>query len=353
MGHDIDNSQRATRAQLPRQLPSPPSTWSSWIPRNRRCSPTSTARCSAGGSPTGRRLDHHPRGSGAGMAFQLAPDLVPPTWPDNTVPQQSHLDVTVPDLDIAERQVLAIGARATGEPQQAEQFPGVPGSVRSPVLPVPAPTELTSRAAGRPAPAGQLAGWPRALRPAHPGPTRGGPGRLDRRPGRRARVVGFDGPTEIGTAALADAVAQRLRALGRPVSGRRPTGGGDPPRCDWSSAGRTSTCCSAVGWTPRPCAANCFDPLLPGGSGRYLPRLRDPETDRSLRDERVAVGRTGRGAARRSVPAGDRPALDAVVHLQVSTGHPCPIASRPIANGGSRRSRATGTRIGRRTVPRR
>jgi catechol 2,3-dioxygenase-like lactoylglutathione lyase family enzyme len=49
-----------------------------------------------------------------GMAFQLAPDLVPPTWPDPAVPQQSHLDVTVDDLDAAEAQVLAIGARPTG-----------------------------------------------------------------------------------------------------------------------------------------------------------------------------------------------------------------------------------------------
>lgn len=61
-------------------------------------------------------------GSGVGMGFQLAPDLVPPTWPDPAVPQQSHLDVTVPDLDIAERRVLAIGARLTGEPQVAASF---------------------------------------------------------------------------------------------------------------------------------------------------------------------------------------------------------------------------------------
>lgn len=49
-----------------------------------------------------------------GMAFQLAPDLVPPTWPDPRVPQQSHLDVTVDDLDVGEAGVLAIGARPTG-----------------------------------------------------------------------------------------------------------------------------------------------------------------------------------------------------------------------------------------------
>jgi len=59
-----------------------------------------------------------------GMAFQLAPDLVPPTWPDPAVPQQSHLDVYVDDLDEAERRVLAIGARPTGEPK-------VPGSFRA------------------------------------------------------------------------------------------------------------------------------------------------------------------------------------------------------------------------------
>lgn len=52
--------------------------------------------------------------SAYGMAFQLAPDLVPPTWPDPRVPQQSHLDVTVDDLAEAEGKVLAIGARATG-----------------------------------------------------------------------------------------------------------------------------------------------------------------------------------------------------------------------------------------------
>ena len=62
--------------------------------------------------------------SAAGLAFQLAPDLVPPTWPDPAVPQQFHLDVTVDDLDIAEMQVLSIGARPTGEPK-------VPGSFRA------------------------------------------------------------------------------------------------------------------------------------------------------------------------------------------------------------------------------
>ncbi len=61
-------------------------------------------------------------GSGPEIAFQLAPDHVPPTWPDNSIPQQFHLDVDVPDLDAAEASVLAIGARPTGEPQQPGTF---------------------------------------------------------------------------------------------------------------------------------------------------------------------------------------------------------------------------------------
>ncbi|MGS0687532.1 VOC family protein [Nakamurella sp. GG22] len=60
--------------------------------------------------------------SGPEIAFQLAPDHVPPTWPDNSIPQQFHLDVDVPDLDAAEARVLAIGARPTGEPQPPSTF---------------------------------------------------------------------------------------------------------------------------------------------------------------------------------------------------------------------------------------
>jgi hypothetical protein len=51
-----------------------------------------------------------------GMAFQQAFDFIPPTWPDNTIPQQSHLDIDVPELDPAETAVLAAGATKTGLP---------------------------------------------------------------------------------------------------------------------------------------------------------------------------------------------------------------------------------------------
>ena len=63
------------------------------------------------------------RGSGgAGLAFQLSPDFRPPTWPDNEVPQQFHLDVNVDDLDRAEEQAMRIGATATGLPGGEQTF---------------------------------------------------------------------------------------------------------------------------------------------------------------------------------------------------------------------------------------
>ncbi len=45
------------------------------------------------------------------LAFQLAPDHVAPSWPDDAHPQQAHLDFDVDDLDAAEAAALALGAR--------------------------------------------------------------------------------------------------------------------------------------------------------------------------------------------------------------------------------------------------
>lgn len=58
---------------------------------------------------------------GATLAFQLAPDHVPPAWPDPRHPQQAHVDFNVTDLDEAERQVIALGARKTAV-QPGERF---------------------------------------------------------------------------------------------------------------------------------------------------------------------------------------------------------------------------------------
>lgn len=56
--------------------------------------------------------------AGATLAFQRADDYEPPTWPSGGHPQQAHLDFDVVDLDVGEREVLALGA------QKAEFQPG-------------------------------------------------------------------------------------------------------------------------------------------------------------------------------------------------------------------------------------
>lgn len=50
-----------------------------------------------------------------GVAFQRAPELRPPRWPDPGHSQQMHFDVRVPDMAEAEQKVLALGARRLAE----------------------------------------------------------------------------------------------------------------------------------------------------------------------------------------------------------------------------------------------
>jgi catechol 2,3-dioxygenase-like lactoylglutathione lyase family enzyme len=47
----------------------------------------------------------------SGFAFQRAANFVPPRWPNPDHPQQFHLDVMVEEPDLAEPEVLALGAR--------------------------------------------------------------------------------------------------------------------------------------------------------------------------------------------------------------------------------------------------
>ena len=44
------------------------------------------------------------------MGFQRAIDYQPPTWPEPAIPQQSHLDFSVPDLDEGEEFARSLGA---------------------------------------------------------------------------------------------------------------------------------------------------------------------------------------------------------------------------------------------------
>ena len=61
-------------------------------------------------------------GSGARLAFQLAPDHVAPTWPDPAVPQQIHLDLAVDDLAAASAYAESLGARRLSGPEIQEDF---------------------------------------------------------------------------------------------------------------------------------------------------------------------------------------------------------------------------------------
>jgi catechol 2,3-dioxygenase-like lactoylglutathione lyase family enzyme len=59
---------------------------------------------------------------GRTLAFQAAPGYVPPRWPSPDHSQQFHLDLTVPDLDAAERGVLALGAKPLETEDRSRSF---------------------------------------------------------------------------------------------------------------------------------------------------------------------------------------------------------------------------------------
>lgn len=48
---------------------------------------------------------------GQRIAFQRAPNYKPPTFPDPEGSQQLHFDIRVTDVELAESQVLALGAK--------------------------------------------------------------------------------------------------------------------------------------------------------------------------------------------------------------------------------------------------
>ncbi|MGW9306145.1 MULTISPECIES: VOC family protein [Streptomyces] len=59
---------------------------------------------------------------GTPLAFQAAPGFVPPRWPRTDGSQQFHLDLAVEDLDAAEREVLALGARPLDTEDRKRSF---------------------------------------------------------------------------------------------------------------------------------------------------------------------------------------------------------------------------------------
>ena len=63
---------------------------------------------------------------GPALAFQKVDQLPEVTWPDGPVPQQLHLDTTVPtvaDLDVQHERALALGARLLEDRSDDPQEP--------------------------------------------------------------------------------------------------------------------------------------------------------------------------------------------------------------------------------------
>jgi catechol 2,3-dioxygenase-like lactoylglutathione lyase family enzyme len=59
------------------------------------------------------------------LGFQLAPNHVPPQWPDGAQQQQIHLDLWVDDLETAHQEVTSFGARLlkpADDPNATEGF---------------------------------------------------------------------------------------------------------------------------------------------------------------------------------------------------------------------------------------
>ncbi len=59
------------------------------------------------------------------MGIQLAPDHVPPQWPDGEQQQQLHLDLWVADLEAAHQEVIDLGGvllQAAPDPTAEEGF---------------------------------------------------------------------------------------------------------------------------------------------------------------------------------------------------------------------------------------
>jgi hypothetical protein len=132
--------------------------------------------------------------------------------------------------------------------------------------------------------------------------------------------VAVDGHPAAGTAALADALVDPLRLLGhpvlrvsaawflRPASVRLERGRTDPDSFydDWLDVAALRR--------------EVLDPLGPGGSGRYLPTLWDPGTDRSTRATYAAAPPNAVLVLDGTLLLGRGLPLDLTVHLRLSAG---------------------------------
>lgn len=133
----------------------------------------------------------------------------------------------------------------------------------------------------------------------------------------RVRVL-LDGAPPAGPGDLADAVAERVRLRGRPALVVR---AGDflRPASVRLELGHTDTDMFLDGWLDDDALRReVLDPMGPEGSGRVLPRLRDPVRDRSHRDEPTDLGPGGVLLLAGSRMLGRGLPAELTVHLRMS-----------------------------------
>ncbi len=102
--------------------------------------------------------------------------------------------------------------------------------------------------------------------------------------GSAGTVIGFDGPSEIGTVDLADRVADGLRSSGRPVIRASANWWWRPPALRLEM-GREDVDMLLTGWVDSDAIRRELIAPIVLAAGSYITRLRDPESGRSVRQE--------------------------------------------------------------------
>ncbi|BFV60822.1 hypothetical protein KCMC57_up59260 [Kitasatospora sp. CMC57] len=100
--------------------------------------------------------------------------------------------------------------------------------------------------------------------------------------GRRVRVA-LDGASAAGPGALADALVEPLRLRGRPVQRVSAADFLRPASVRLEYGHQDTDAYHDIWLDDGALLREVLDPLEPGGTGRILPSLRDPATDRSTR----------------------------------------------------------------------
>lgn len=130
--------------------------------------------------------------------------------------------------------------------------------------------------------------------------------------------IAVDGAPAARTGDLADAVAAALPALGHPVLRVRATDFWRPASLRLEYGHQDVDAYYQLWLDTRALRREVLDPLGPGGTGRALPSLRDPVTDRSTRADYVDLPPGGVLVLDGPLLLGQGLPLDLTVHLRLS-----------------------------------